>query len=148
MTRIAVVGATGRMGLSLIKAATLNNDTQLTTAIARAGNESIGKDAGELAGCAKLNVRINEHLESMLNEFDILIDFTRPEISMEYIEICRKANKKVIIGTTGYSEEQKAKIADIAKEIAIVLAPNMSVGVNLSLKLLEITANKTSLIVA
>jgi 4-hydroxy-tetrahydrodipicolinate reductase len=141
MTRIAVVGATGRMGLSLIKAATLNSETQLTTAIARAGHDSIGRDAGELAGCTKLNVPINENLESMINEFDILIDFTRPDISMDYIEICRKANKKIIIGTTGYSEEQKSKIVDIAKEIAIVLAPNMSVGVNLSLKLLEITAN-------
>ncbi|MEN9897941.1 MAG: hypothetical protein RLZZ66_1590 [Pseudomonadota bacterium] len=141
MTRIAVVGVTGRMGLSLIKAVTLNKDTQLTAAIAREGNESIGKDAGELAGCGKLNVPVSENLESMLNEFDILIDFTRPDISMAYIELCRKANKKVIIGTTGYSEQQKAKIADIAKEIAIVLAPNMSVGVNLSLKLLEITAN-------
>ena len=140
MTRIAVVGATGRMGLSLIKAATLNNDTRLTTAIARAGNESIGRDAGELAGCTTLNVPINENLESMINDFDILIDFTRPDISMDYIEICRKANKKVIIGTTGYSEKQKTKIAEIAKEIAIVLAPNMSVGVNLSLKLLEMTA--------
>ena len=83
---------------------------------------------------------MTENLEAMLNDFDILIDFTRPDISMDYIEICRKANKKVIIGTTGYSEEQKTKIAEIAKEIAIVLAPNMSVGVNLSLKLLEMTA--------
>jgi 4-hydroxy-tetrahydrodipicolinate reductase len=140
MTRIAVVGATGRMGLSLIKAATLNNETQLTVAIVRTGNASIGRDAGELAGCGALNVPMTENLEAMLNDFDILIDFTRPDISMDYIEICRKANKKVIIGTTGYSEEQKTKIAEIAKEIAIVLAPNMSVGVNLSLKLLEMTA--------
>jgi 4-hydroxy-tetrahydrodipicolinate reductase len=140
MTRIAVVGATGRMGLSLIKAATLNNETQLTVAIVRTGNASIGRDAGELAGCGALNVPMTENLEATLNDFDILIDFTRPDISMDYIEICRKANKKVIIGTTGYSEEQKTKIAEIAKEIAIVLAPNMSVGVNLSLKLLEMTA--------
>lgn len=140
MIRIAVVGATGRMGLSLIKAATLNNETQLTVAIARTGNMSIGRDAGELAGCGSLNVPMTENLEAMLDDFDILIDFTRPDISMDYIEICRKAHKKVIIGTTGYSEEQKAKIAEIAKEIAIVLAPNMSVGVNLSLKLLEMTA--------
>jgi len=69
-----------------------------------------------------------------------LIDFTRPDASMDYIEICRKAGKKLVIGTTGYSESQKVIIAEAAKDIAIVLAPNFSVGVNLSLKLLEMTA--------
>ena len=140
MIKIAVVGATGRMGLSLIKATTLNKETQLTAAIARTGNTSIGRDAGELAGCGALNVPVTSNLEAVINDFDILIDFTRPDISMDYIELCRKAHKKIIIGTTGYSEEQKAQIAQTANEIAIILAPNMSVGVNLSLKLLEMTA--------
>ncbi len=140
MIKIAVVGATGRMGLSLIKATTLNKETQLTAAIARTGNTSIGRDAGELAGCGALNVPVTSNLEAVINDFDILIDFTRPDISMDYIELCRKAHKKIIIGTTGYSEEQKSQIAHTANEIAIILAPNMSVGVNLSLKLLEMTA--------
>jgi 4-hydroxy-tetrahydrodipicolinate reductase len=70
----------------------------------------------------------------------VLIDFTRPDISMDYIEQCRQAGKKLVIGTTGYSDAQKAKIAEVAKDIAIVMAPNMSVGVNLTLKLLEMAA--------
>ncbi|HCT99704.1 MAG TPA: 4-hydroxy-tetrahydrodipicolinate reductase [Methylococcaceae bacterium] len=140
MTRIAIVGATGRMGLSLIKATMLNPQTQLTAAIVRAGHAALHRDAGELAGCEKLNIPVTANLESALDHFDVLIDFTRPDISMTYIEMCRRANKKVIIGTTGYSDEQKAIIAKAAQEIAIVFAPNMSIGVNLSLKLLEMTA--------
>jgi 4-hydroxy-tetrahydrodipicolinate reductase len=77
---------------------------------------------------------------AVIDQFDVLIDFTRPDASMAYIEICRQAGKKVVIGTTGYSEAQKATIAEAAKNIAIVIAPNFSVGVNLSLKLLEMTA--------
>ena len=140
MTRIAVVGATGRMGLCLIKAAFLHNQTQLTVAIARAGNDLIGKDAGMLASIGTIDVNIGDDLSDKINDFDVLIDFTRPEVSMEYIEICRKAGKKIVIGTTGYSEIQKAEITRAASDVPIVLAPNMSVGVNLSLKLLEMTA--------
>lgn len=74
------------------------------------------------------------------DRFDVLIDFTRPDASMNYIEICRQAGKKVVIGTTGYSDAQKAAIAAAADQVAMVIAPNFSVGVNLSLKLLEMTA--------
>ena len=77
---------------------------------------------------------------SALDQFDVLIDFTRPEPSLSYIEICRQSGKKVVIGTTGFNETQKSIIAEAAKDIPIVMAPNMSVGVNLSLKLLEIAA--------
>lgn len=140
MIRIAVVGATGRMGLCLIKAAFLHDKTKLTVAIARAESDAIGKDAGILAGIGTLDVNVSDDLNKKLNDFDILIDFTRPDVSMKYIELCRKAGKKIVIGTTGYNEIQKAKIAEAAQEVSIVLAPNMSVGVNLSLKLLEITS--------
>ncbi|MEI6744476.1 MAG: 4-hydroxy-tetrahydrodipicolinate reductase [Methylococcaceae bacterium] len=140
MIRIAIVGATGRMGLCLIKAVALSDKAKLTVAIARTGSHSIGNDAGVLAGISELGVKVSDDLDAALNEFDILIDFTRPEISMNYIEICRKAGKKIIIGTTGYSDTQKIEISQAAKEISVVLAPNMSVGVNLSLKLLEMAA--------
>ncbi|MEI7795153.1 MAG: 4-hydroxy-tetrahydrodipicolinate reductase [Methylococcaceae bacterium] len=140
MIRIAVVGATGRMGLCLMKVAFLHDKTQLTVAIARAGNDAIGKNAGMLAGIDTIDVNVGDDLSDKINDFDVLIDFTRPEISMEYIEICRQAGKKIVIGTTGYSEIQKAEITRAAKDVPIVLAPNMSVGVNLSLKLLEMTA--------
>ena len=144
MIRIAVVGASGRMGLCLIKAAELADKTTLSTAVSRAGSASIGKDAGDLAGIGAIDININDDLAKVLDQFDVLIDFTRPEPSMQYIELCRKAGKKLVIGTTGYSEQQKAKIAAAAKDTAIVIAPNMSVGVNLSLKLLEIKVCKFS----
>ncbi len=140
MVRLAIVGVSGRMGLSLIKAAVLAPGAELTVAVSRAESTAIGKDAGELAGVGHIGVSVVSDLTSVVDQFDVLIDFTRPEASMEYIEICRQAGKKIVIGTTGYSEEQKASIAAAAQEVGIVLAPNMSVGVNLSLKLLEIAA--------
>ena len=140
MIRIAVVGASGRMGLCLIKAAVLADKTTLTAAVSRPGSAAINKDAGDLAGIGNLGVTVVDDLSSVLDQFDVLIDFTRPDTSMDIIEICRKAGKKIVIGTTGYSEDQKATIAKAANDVAIVLAPNMSVGVNLSLKLLEMTA--------
>jgi 4-hydroxy-tetrahydrodipicolinate reductase len=87
-----------------------------------------------------LGLSVGDNLAAVLDQFDVLIDFTRPEASMDYIEICRQAGKKVVIGTTGYSVAQKDMIAEAAKDIPIVMAPNFSVGVNLSLKLLEMTA--------
>lgn len=138
--RIAVVGASGRMGRCLIQAAVLSKQTELTAAISRPDSLSIGKDAGEIAGIAQQGFKAQSDLAAVLDQFDVLIDFTRPDASMEYIEICRQAGKKIVIGTTGYSTEQKRIITQSAQEIAIVLAPNMSVGVNLSLKLLELTA--------
>ncbi len=135
-----MVGASGRMGLSLIKAGHLAEQAQLMAAVSRSGSAAVGKDAGELAGLETLNIEVGDDLSAVLDQFDVLIDVTRPEASMEYIELCRQAGKKIVIGTTGYSEAQKQQIAEAAKEIAVVLAPNMSVGVNLTLKLLETAA--------
>jgi len=140
MLRIALVGVSGRMGLSLIKAAALSEQAELTVAVSRPDSLSIGKDAGELAGIATLGIPVTDNLAAAIDRFDVLIDFTRPEPSLQYLETCRQAGKKVVIGTTGYSDQQKSLIADAARDIAIVMAPNMSVGVNLSLKLLEMTA--------
>jgi len=140
MLRIALVGVSGRMGLSLIKAVALVGNAELTVAVSRPDSLAIGKDAGELAGIATLGVTVTDDLTVALDRFDVLIDFTRPEPSLNYIEICRQAGKKVVIGTTGFNEAQKTAIAEATNDIAIVLAPNMSVGVNLSLKLLEMAA--------
>jgi len=134
MIRVAVVGASGRMGLCLIKAAELAEKTTLSAAISRSAS---GKDAGDLAGIGTLDISISDALEKVLDQFDVLIDFTRPEPSMDYIELCRKAGKKIVIGTTGYTDAQKMQIAAAAKDIAIVIAPNMSVGVNVCFKLLK-----------
>lgn len=140
MVRIAVVGASGRMGLCLLKAALAAENAELTVAVSRPDSLAIGKDAGELAGVAAAGIQVSDDLSAATDRFDVLIDFTRPDASLRYIEICRQAGKQVVIGTTGYSEAQKALIAEAAKEVAIVIAPNFSVGVNLSLKLLEMTA--------
>ena len=139
MIRIAVVGASGRMGLCLIKATVLDHRTALSIAVSRPESNATGKDAGELAGIGTLGVKVTNDLTAVIDQFDVLIDFTRPETSMEFIELCRQAGKKIVIGTTGYNDVQKALITEASKDIAIVLAPNMSVGVNLALKLLEMT---------
>lgn len=140
MNRIAVVGASGRMGLCLIKAAVLAKNTSFTAAISRPDSLAIGKDAGELAGISTVGINVVADLAFVMDEFDVLIDFTRPDASIEFIEQCRRAGKKVVIGTTGYNDAQRAMINQAAEDIAIVLAPNFSVGVNLSLKLLEMAA--------
>ncbi|MEY4768272.1 MAG: hypothetical protein RL637_911 [Pseudomonadota bacterium] len=140
MIRIAVAGATGRMGQCLIKAVAFNPQTVLTRAITRADSPAVGKDAGEVAGVGCLDVRIETDLAAGIADFDVLIDFTRPEPSMDYLAICQSAGKKMVIGTTGYHSFQKQQITETSQHIPIVFAPNMSVGVNLSLKLLEIAA--------
>lgn len=140
MVKVALVGVSGRMGGGLVKAAALSDQAVLTVAVSRPESLAVGKDAGELAGISTLGLPVANDLAAVIDQFDVLIDFTRPEASMEYIEICRRAGKKIVIGTTGYSDLQKARIAEVAKQIAIVMAPNFSVGVNLSLKLLEMTA--------
>ncbi len=140
MIRIAVVGATGRMGQCLINAAATAASTALSVAVSRPESQSIGRDAGEIAGSGRLGIQVTDDLAKVLDDFDVLVDFTRPESSLQYLQICRQAGKKMVIGTTGYSNEQRAVIAEAAREMAIVLAPNMSVGVNLTLKLLEMTA--------
>lgn len=140
MTRIAIVGPSGRMGQCLTKASVQNAKTELTVAVARPGSAAIGSDAGELAGLGAVSVVTGDDLATMTDQFDVLIDFTRPDASMDYLRICREAGKKIVIGTTGYSDAQKREIDEIASQVPVVFAPNMSVGVNLSLKLLAITA--------
>lgn len=138
--RIAIAGASGRMGACLIKSALLAENAVFTAAISRPESHAVGKDAGELAGLGALGIQIVDSLSVVADQFDVLIDFTRPETSMGLIEACRTSGKKMVIGTTGFTADQKATITDAANDIPLVLAPNMSVGVNLSLKLLEMTA--------
>jgi len=140
MTRIAITGAAGRMGRVLIEATLQNGSTSLNAAIDRPGSSFIGLDAGELANQDIQNVKIVDDLNSVVDDFDVLIDFTHPDVSVNNIEFCRVNNKRLVIGTTGFTEEQKQLIANAAKETAIVFAPNMSVGVNLCFKLLDIAA--------
>lgn len=141
MIRVAISGATGRMGGALLSAILQSKSVHLTAAIDRADSPVLGKDAGDLIGADHTGIKVTKNLSTVVDHFDVLIDFTRPEVTLAYLETCRHhVGKKMVIGTTGFSDEQKARIADAAQDMAIVMAPNMSVGVNLSLKLLEMAA--------
>ncbi len=138
--RIAVTGAAGRMGKNLIEAVHQADGVVLGAAVARPTSTLLGADAGELAGVGKLGVALSGSLESVLDGFDVLIDFTHPSVTLENLEICRRAGKAMVIGTTGFSAAEKQLLIDAGKEIPIVFAANFSVGVNLCLKLLDTAA--------
>lgn len=140
MTRIAVVGAAGRMGRTLIQSVDATDGVELTVATERPESTLIGADAGELAGIGSNGVKLTADLSSVADQFDVLIDFTGPDATMVHLDICLNAGKKMVIGTTGLSEDQKDRLRQASEKIAIVFAPNMSVGVNLCLKLLETAA--------
>lgn len=140
MTNIAVTGAGGRMGKALIEACELADDATLVAAIERNGSSLVGADAGELAGVGKKGVIIVDNVKAVTDKFDVLIDFTTPESTMNNLAICREAKRRLVIGTTGLSEDQKQQITAASNDISIVFAPNMSVGVNLCLKLLDLAA--------
>lgn len=141
MRRIAVMGAAGRMGKILVEAVQQRAPlTGLTAAIVRPGSTLIGVDAGELASLGRIGVPLSGHVESVAEEFDVLIDFTLPEVMLKNLAFCRKSGKAMVIGTTGLDAAQKQLLAEAAKDIPIVFAANFSVGVNLSLKLLDMAA--------
>lgn len=140
VTNIAVTGAAGRMGKTLIEACNLADGAVLTAAIERSGSPVRGADAGEVAGLGANGIAIVDDIEKVISDFDVLIDFTTPESTLKNIESCQAAGKKLVIGTTGLSDSEKAQIKTASNDIAIVFAPNMSVGVNLCLKLLDIAA--------
>jgi 4-hydroxy-tetrahydrodipicolinate reductase len=137
--RFALVGSTGRMGRTLIEAVLKAEDAELVAAIDQAGSPFIGKDAGELIG-SPCGVAVSTDLEAGLAKADCLIDFTRPEGTLVHLELCRKHKVSLVIGTTGFTAEGKKQIEAAAKEIPIVFAPNMAVGVNAVFKLLDVAA--------
>ena len=139
MRRIAVVGAAGRMGKTLIEAIG-QADARLTAAVDRPDSSLIGADAGELAALGKLGVPLSADLAAVLDQFDVLIDFTHPSVTLRNLALCRQAGKAMVIGTTGFSLEEKQLLAEAGKDIPIVFAANFSVGVNLCLKLLDTAA--------
>lgn len=140
MTRVAVTGAAGRMGKTLIEAIHEAEGVTLAAAIGRSGSSLLGADAGELAGVGKLGVLVVDDLAEVKDAFDVLIDFTRPEVTVKNIAFCSEHGKKMVIGTTGLDAAQKQILEDAAQNTAIMFASNMSVGVNLCFKLLDIAA--------
>lgn len=137
--RFALVGSAGRMGRTLIEAVLAAEDAELVAAIERPDSPYLGKDAGELIG-SPCGVLVSSDLEAGLAKADCLIDFTRPEGTLVHLAACRKHKVGLVIGTTGFSAEQKKTIEAAAKEIPIVFAPNMAVGVNAVFKLLDMAA--------
>ena len=137
--RVAIAGASGRMGRALIEAVTASPDLALSGALDVAGGPEVGKDATEFLG-KKSGVPVSADLRAGLGNADVLIDFTRPEGTLAHLAVCRELGVNAVVGTTGFSPAQKAEIAGHAEKIAIVMAPNMSVGVNVVMKLLEVAA--------
>ena len=137
--KVAVAGASGRMGHMLIEAIRASGDCQLAGALDVPSSPAIGNDAAAFLGHAS-GVPVTADLRAALSGAQVLIDFTRPEGTLAHLKVCRELKVNVVIGTTGFGEGEKAQIADAARDIAIVMAPNMSVGVNVTLKLLEMAA--------
>ena len=140
MRRIAVMGAAGRMGKILIEAIGQAEGVQLTAAVDRPDSSLIGADAGELVAQGKLGVTLAGDLGAVLDRFDVLIDFTHPSVTLKNLEVCRRAGKAMVIGTTGFSPEEKERLVAAAREIPIVFAANFSVGVNLTFHILDTVA--------
>ncbi|ARB47188.1 4-hydroxy-tetrahydrodipicolinate reductase [Alloalcanivorax xenomutans] len=138
--KVGIIGAAGRMGRMLIEATLANPETELAAAVDVPGSSLIGVDAGELVGAGKLGVTVGDDLAAVADQADVFIDFTVPEATARNIETCRQAGSRLVIGTTGLNDEQKARLRAASEEVAICFAPNYSVGVNLCFKLLETAA--------
>ena len=134
--KIAIAGCSGRMGKILLENVAAADDLVLHAALEHAASPLLGRDAGESGGVLT-GVKISADVEAALTGADVLIDFTRPEGTLHHLEICRKLGVRLVIGTTGFTAQQKAVLGAAAQDVGIVFAPNMSVGVNLLFKLLE-----------
>jgi 4-hydroxy-tetrahydrodipicolinate reductase len=137
--RFAIAGSGGRMGRTLIEAVLAAPDAELVAALEHASSPSIGRDAGESLGLP-CGVPIGADIAAALADADCLIDFTRPEGTLEHLAACRKLGVRMVIGTTGFSVQQRQSIGAASKDIPIVCAPNMAVGVNAMFKLLDVAA--------
>lgn len=135
--RVAIIGASGRMGKNLIDAVTQTEGLKVSAAIERPDSSLLGADAGELAGVGKLGVQVVGAIEQVVDDFDVLIDFTTPATTVNNLEVCVQHGKKIVIGTTGFDEVGLRKIDQASENIAVIFAANFSVGVNLCLKLLK-----------
>ncbi len=141
--RMAIAGSSGRMGRMLIEAVEAADDCVLAGALDVAGSPALGTDATAWLG-RESGVQVTADVRTALANAQVLIDFTRPEGTMAHLAVCRELGVRAVIGTTGFNEAQKAEIAEHGRHIGIVMAPNMSVGVNVVLKLLDMAARALS----
>ncbi|KPQ25241.1 MAG: 4-hydroxy-tetrahydrodipicolinate reductase [Halomonas sp. HL-48] len=140
MTRVAIVGVAGRMGRTLVNAVEQEADATLAGGIVEPGSSLVGADIGELAGIGRRGVAAVDDLSDIVDDFDVLIDFTAPQVTLANLAFCAEHGKRIVIGTTGMNDDELAQLDGFRDRVAMVFAPNMSVGVNLTLKLLETAA--------
>ncbi len=141
--RVAVAGASGRMGQMLVEAVWRSPDLQLVAALDVPGSAMLGADAGAFAGLST-QVLVSDQAAHALQGCDVLIDFTRPEGTLAHAQVCRELGVQMVVGTTGLTAAHQAQLAQAAQQVAMVVAPNMSVGVNVTLKLLDMAARAMS----
>lgn len=135
--RIGIIGTTGRMGRTLVQEVLANSKAKFSGGSEKEGNIYIGQDIGEIIGIGKLGFKVHSDNEQLIKNSDAVIDFTSPENSLNIASLCAKYKKTHVIGTTGFSEKEKATLTDCAKKTSIVLSPNMSIGVNVVLDAVE-----------
>ena len=140
MIHIGIAGASGRMGRALVEAVHTTPGMRVTAAVERADSPVLNADAGAIAGIGEIDVPITADVAEAVRHVDVLIDFTLPEPTLEHLAVCRQTGTRLVIGTTGFDAAGKQTIREAADDIAIVFAPNMSVGVNLCFKLLDLAA--------
>jgi 4-hydroxy-tetrahydrodipicolinate reductase len=140
MTRVALIGATGRMGTAIVRAGAAANSLAFVAAVASPGSRSAGRDLGEVAETRPLGVRILTELPPDLAGAQVAIDFSRPELSLRALNVCRAARVPIVIGTTGHGAEFEARVAGASREIPVLVAPNTSVGVAVAQELVRIAA--------
>lgn len=138
--RVVIAGCGGRMGRTLIEAVLADRLLSLSGALEVAGSPVIGVDAGDLAGAARCGVAVSDDFSAAIARTDCVIDFTRPEGTLAHLAACVKSGTRMVIGTTGLSDDDKRVIGEASRRIAIVFAPNMAVGVNVVFKLAEVAA--------
>jgi len=139
MLKVVIAGCSGRMGHALLESVFADSDLTLHAALDRADSLQIGRDAGEQFGL-NTGVKVSHDVARALQGADVLVDFTRPEPSLQYLDACQQAKVSMVIGTTGFSAEQKKTIESVAQVIPVVFAPNMSVGVTLLINLVQAAA--------
>lgn len=137
MIRLVVAGAAGKMGGRITALTKDYPDLKLVGVFERKGHDAVGKDVGEIVGIGKINIPINDNLNDIIDNADVVVSFTSPEASLEHLNIASQKKKAVVIGTTGFSKEALQTIKDLSQKTPVVLAPNMSVGVNLLFKVLK-----------
>ncbi|RII25695.1 MAG: 4-hydroxy-tetrahydrodipicolinate reductase [Geobacter sp.] len=137
MIKVAVCGAAGRMGQRIINAIVEAEGAELSGALERPGHPLLGQDAGLIAACGPLGVPLSADLNGVIASCDVMIDFTAPKVSLKNLEACALKKKSIVIGSTGFTGEERALAAELAADIPVILAPNMSVGVNVCFKILK-----------